>query len=61
MNEAILDAERQLEKAAAQLGNLPSSASLSRRQSAESAYGRAYQRLVRLGARRQLRTKYRGK
>lgn len=60
MNEDIERYERELEGLSAKLGRMGSAESASRRNGMEARYGQAYQRLVRLGARPQLRMKYRG-
>lgn len=52
-------AERALAEAAGALGRLPCSSPLSKRMAREQRYAAAYQRLVRLGARPQIRAKYR--
>ena len=61
MEEDIANALRDLDALTARLGRMGSSEPLSRRNGLESAYGQAYQRLVRLGARTQIRLKYRRK
>lgn len=60
MNADLIErAERALDSATDRLGRLAGSAPLGKRRQAETIYGQAYQELVRLGARRQLRAKYR--
>jgi protein tyrosine/serine phosphatase len=60
--EAIAVAERQMDKTLERLQRMAASnAPFGARQGAENEYGQAYQVLVRLGVRRQLRAKYRGR
>jgi hypothetical protein len=59
MNEEVLSLERELDVLVAKIGRMGSSDPLSRRNGAEATYGQVYQRLVRLGARPQIRMKYR--
>lgn len=59
MTEEVLSLERELEAFPLKLGRMGSSEALSRRNGMEAAYAQLYQRLVRLGARPQIRLKYR--
>lgn len=60
MSDEVEKAEREYNQLLDRLPRLASSDAVSRRNSIEAQYGGAYQRLVRLGARRQIRAKYRG-
>lgn len=59
MDAEILSLERELEGFPVRLGRMGSSDPLSRRNGMESAYSNLYQKLVRLGARPQIKKKYR--
>lgn len=59
MSEDVERAERELDALTLKLGRMGSAEPLSRRNGAEARYGQVYQWLVRLGARPQLRMKYR--
>lgn len=59
MEEEILSLERVLDSILLRLGRMGSAEPLSRRNGVESAYGQTYQSLVRLGARPQIKAKYR--
>lgn len=59
MEEEIRRLESSLENLSGRLGRMGSSEALSRRNGLEATYGQTYQALVRLGARPQIRKKYR--
>jgi hypothetical protein len=59
VNEDVERAERELDTLRARLARLGSSEAVSRRNNLEARYGEVYQQLVRLGARPQIRAKYR--
>jgi hypothetical protein len=59
MQEQIESLERKLDTIVLRLGRMGSSEPLSRRNGVEKSYGLTYQALVRLGARPQIKAKYR--
>jgi hypothetical protein len=59
MNDEVQVAEREYERLLGKLPRFGSSEAVSRRNGIEAQYAGAYQRLVRLGARQQIRGKYR--